>query len=174
MARNVTVALDILLEEIEGTIDELADRGARAFKNKDLASAAQLADRGTQITEFRQRAAELLEEWNRIASSVIVGEIGTVVSVESNGERIRRLGRGLRTPLRSYYHPILQALVIMGGNGTAQKVLDRVERSMKTAFNQYDLQRLPSGTLRWEKTANYARLDMVEQGLLSRLEEQSR
>jgi len=168
MNSDVPVAFDILLEEIENTIDDLSQEGTRAFQSRDLVAAGQLAEKGEQITKFRQKIVDLQEEWNSIVSGVNIRERKTAVRRRSKDKKIKRLQHGLRTPQRDYYGPILQSLITLRGKDSVTEVLKLVERSMKSVFNKYDRELLPyDGKPRWEKTTNFARMDMVRLGLLS-------
>ena len=168
MTSNITVAFDILLEEIENAIDELTQEGTHAFQTKDLTTAGRLAEKGKQFTEFRQEIVDLQEKWNSIVSGVNIREQQPVTSRYAGETKIKRLKHGLRTPQPSYYEPILQSLTTLGGKGSAKEVIKLVGRSMKAVLNKDDRELLSSGnTTRWEKTANWARMDMVKQRLLS-------
>src|SRR5207245_83130 len=152
----------------ENAIDELTQEGTHAFQTKDLTTAGRLAEKGKQFTEFRQKIVGLQEEWNNIVSGMNIREQQPVTSRYSRETKIKRLKHGLRTPQRSYYEPILRSLTTLGGKGSVKEALKLVERSMKLVLNKYDLELLPSGNMpRWENAANWARLDMVRQRLLS-------
>lgn len=72
-----------------------------------------------------------------------------------------------KTPEREYWVPILEALEALGGKGYANEVLKIVYTKMKDRFTEDDLQRLPSGNdYRWRNTAQWARRNMVINGLL--------
>lgn len=166
MNSDVLAAFDLLLEVMENTIDELGQEGARASQNKDFATVRQLAEKGEQITEFRQKIVSLQEEWNNIISSESVQPKKYSANLISKSKKKKLLPRGLRTSPTNFYEPILRSLVDSDGRGLAKDVLKLVERSMKSSFNPYDLEGLKSGVARWENTANWARLDMVRLGLL--------
>jgi len=80
----------------------------------------------------------------------------------------RRLQRGLRTPERAFYQPILQALVDLGGSSRFNELLPKLEEYMKHILKTVDYDPLPShpGELRWENTARFARMSMVKDGRL--------
>ena len=54
----------------------------------------------------------------------------------------------------------------MGGSGKVREVQDRVGQIMKPILSDVDLQKVPSGQVRWRNTACWARQDMVDEGLL--------
>ena len=55
MTSNITVAFDILLEEIENAIDELTQEGTHAFQTKDLTTAGRLAEKGQAVYRISAR-----------------------------------------------------------------------------------------------------------------------
>ncbi|MFN3699044.1 MAG: winged helix-turn-helix domain-containing protein [Dictyoglomus sp.] len=80
----------------------------------------------------------------------------------------KKLPKGLVTPREKYYLPILESLYELGGKGTVKEVLDKVQEKMKDILSEYDYGILQSGSIRWSKNAQWARLDLVHKGLLKR------
>ncbi len=81
--------------------------------------------------------------------------------------RHSRLGHGLKVPQGDFRNPILMVLQEMEGRGHAREVLKAVERRMSNRLSHVDYQILPSGQQkRWEKSANWERQQMVNDGLL--------
>jgi hypothetical protein len=78
--------------------------------------------------------------------------------------------RGPRTQEYDFHIPILEALVSLGGEAPTRKVLRMVEQEMADRFTVDDLLRIPSSPNypRWEKTANWARQELAELGLVVR------
>ncbi|MFZ8826040.1 MAG: winged helix-turn-helix domain-containing protein, partial [Candidatus Caldipriscus sp.] len=81
-----------------------------------------------------------------------------------------KLKKGLRTPKEQFIIPILEAIIELGGRAKVKDVLERVHDKMKGILNEHDYKPLPSKPKekRWENTAQWARLDMVEKGLLAK------
>jgi len=82
-------------------------------------------------------------------------------------EDFGRVPADLITARESYYRPILQALVDLGGRARARAVLDRVGRVMKPIHTPTDYAPLPShpqAESRWVNRAHWARYDMVKDG----------
>ena len=71
--------------------------------------------------------------------------------------------RGIKTPSKAYYQPILKALVDLNGKANVIDVLNRVEKAMKGVLREADYEPLPSNPkdLRWVNTAKWARKDMT-------------
>lgn len=83
------------------------------------------------------------------------------------GPSRKRLGRGEKTPQGAYEKPILQALVQLGGSGTADSVLSIVEEQMKALLRPSDLvPTSPGRDLRWRNTAKWTRNNLKEKGLI--------
>jgi len=77
-----------------------------------------------------------------------------------------RLPNGQKTPQSAYYQPIMEAIYELGGRAPASEVLQLVEKKMKSLLTDVDYQNLPSGSIRWDKTAQWARRQLVIDGLL--------
>lgn len=119
MDRNeVSVASDIVLEEIESAIAALNKEGGQAFQQGKYEVAKELMERGSQMTAFREKVNELHKQWNTIFATVAPRK------VRRRGRRIaERLKRGLRTPEDAFRVPILQAIVDLGGSALMTSVL---------------------------------------------------
>ncbi len=77
-----------------------------------------------------------------------------------------RLPRGQRTSMSEYFVPILRVLKEMGGSGKSVEVVERVGQIMEPILRDVDYELLKDRQPRWKKTANWARLKMVNDGLL--------
>lgn len=162
MDRNeVSVALEIALEEIEVVVDSLNQDGSGAFQKGDYDSAKELIEVATRLTEFRAKVRTLQKEWENLFSSRIPRK-------SSSRKIISRLPRGLRTPEDAYRRPILEALMRLGGSAAVSQVLDKVGEEMKDSLNEYDRQPLPSNRNmpRWRNNAQWCRNTMVQEGFL--------
>jgi restriction system protein len=163
MARNeMNTAFEMLLEEVEGVVDQLNQEGARAFGSGDYDKASGLIQQATRLTEFREKVKGLQREWKTVfAPAAPTGK-------KRRRKRGPRLERGLRTPEDAFRRPILEALVELGGSGGLNEVLDLVGEKMAGTLNRYDRQAMPSdpGQVRWRNTAQWCRLGLVREGLL--------
>jgi restriction system protein len=167
---NVLAAFEMLLEEIETEIDLINNAGARAFLagNYERVDAARV--QAAKITDMRRQVADLRRNWQSATAS-FNPEHNDNESDESVGAVRRdfgRLRRGVRTPEESFYLPILQILMQKGGSGTVRDILLLVEAKMRTILKEADYEALPSnpGASRWSNTAQWARSNMVNEGLL--------
>jgi len=162
---EVAAALDILLEEIEATIEALNQELAERVKKGDHDQAQDLMEKWSQMREFRQKVSDLGKEWDNLFASVAVR------TRRRKGRRktTKRLGRGLRTREDVFRVPILRSLVELGGSGSVADVLDKVGELMRDRLNEYDRSPIASypSSERWRNTAQWARSAMVKEGLLA-------
>ena len=159
MDRNeVSVAFEIVLEEIETVVDGLNEDGAGAFQKGDYDAARDLIETATRLSEFRGKVRILQKEWENLFSAQIP-------RISDTRRTFAKLGRWIRTPENAFRRPILEALIEMGSSGAVSEVLDRVGEKMKDILNEYDHQPLPSPPhgVRWRNTAQWCRNMMVHQ-----------
>ena len=62
---EVIRAFDIVLEQVEDTIEELNQDGAKALRKGDYDRARKLIDQGSQMTAFRGKVNDLQKEWGK-------------------------------------------------------------------------------------------------------------
>jgi hypothetical protein len=162
---NVSSAFEMLLEEVEAEIDFVTGVGSKAFESRDFDKAKEALERSGTLTAFRDRVASLRKEWGELAAAAEREEDEETRTARQN---LGKLRKGLRTPTEAYYEPILRALEEMDGAGKVAEVLDRVGQIMKPVLKDVDYQPLASNpdNLRWRNAAQWARNNMVNEGLL--------
>ena len=79
-----------------------------------------------------------------------------------------RAPKGSLLPQTEYWRPILEALVEAGGTTAATEIIATVGRRLDDRLTELDRQSLRSGGIRWRNRAQFARLRMVERGLMVR------
>ena len=151
-------AFETLLSQLRQALKDAQKAGSHAFQQRRFDEAQAAAKRGEEIATQFQRLEALQRQWSMF--------IHGTAPVEPKGGR---LPRGQKTPPKEFWLPILMALEEMGGRGKAKDVVLRVGAIMRDQLNETDLKLLSDGrTARWEKTAHFARYDMVTtEGLLS-------
>lgn len=164
---NVFSAFEMLLEEVEAEIDFVNGVGAKAFEARDYDKAKEALERTGVLTAFRDKVAGLRREWDDIAT---VAESHEDEETKADRRNLGRLRRGQRTPESAFYVPILRVLNDMGGSGKVADVLDPVGKLMKPVLKDVDYDPLASNpdNLRWRNAAQWARNNMVNDGLLKR------
>lgn len=83
-------------------------------------------------------------------------------------------GREEKTAQGEFRAPILRVLLKHGGQAARMTVLKDVERAMASALTPYDKSDIQSGTVRWQKSAEYEVLVMRQAGLLKPVNEAPR
>lgn len=101
----------------------------------------------------------------------VIGRLLDAVETEKRGEsgqrRKARAAPGSILPEREYWRPILSILEEAGGSAPASTVIDALESRLEGRITDQDRERLAMGELRWRNRARFARLRMIERGLLS-------
>ena len=82
------------------------------------------------------------------------------------GTRRRRRLREGHTPREEFRRPLLELLHRRGGQMDRQSALRELENVMKDRLTTADLSDIESGTVRWEKTAEWEVFRMRQKGLL--------
>ncbi|CAN1525778.1 Restriction system protein Mrr-like N-terminal domain containing protein [Fimbriimonadaceae bacterium] len=163
---NIPAAFDLLLEEIEAEIDSFNAQISAMSSAKMYAEVKHLADQAELATTLREEVVLIRERWHG-AFATPPAE-GPETSEPNAKASLGKLKKGLRTPERAYWKPILTVLVAFGGSARLGAVLDEVYECMKLRLNEYDLQPLPSDSdaPRWRNAAQWARNTLVKQGLM--------
>lgn len=92
----------------------------------------------------------------------------------SAGNAKRRPPSGNKTRQGAYRTPILRALIKHGGQASRTTVLQELEKAMAKHFTPYDKADIDSGTIRWQKTAEWEVRVMREEKLLKPVDEAAR
>lgn len=163
---NVAIAFDLLLEEVEDSIDALEEEIMKALQRSDFGAVNQLSNKGRLATQLREKLKHMEREWRQI-------EEGSPIQSALVGRDNRastKLRRGLRTPEDSYRRPILEAVIELGGRGEVNRVLDIVGQKLGERLNEYDLAPVPSNPdePRWRNAAKWARNTLVNEGFLAK------
>jgi len=157
----VYLAFEMLLEEIDTEINSIKKDIQRLSEFNSFTEAATKVNHAEQISSFRDKVVNLQKQWTDMLSWFKQkGKIKTATKKKT----IRgRLHRGVKTPSKDYYRPILQALIDLGGKAKSDDVLKRVEKAMHDRLKPIDYEPLPSNPneTRWKNTAKWARKDMT-------------
>jgi hypothetical protein len=149
-------AFETLLHQLRQALEDAQATGTRAFQEGRFEDARAAAQRGEDIN-VRIKELETLQ-----------GRWSLLVQGAEQSPKADRLPRGEKTPQEDFWLPILIALEEMGGRGQVQQVLDRVERMVKDRLREVDWLLLTDGrSIRWRNTAQWARHQMLRDGLLA-------
>lgn len=157
---DVNTAFELLLEEIENVVEELNKEAEKTIKLREYDKVKALVEDATKITNFREKVKVLQKEWQTLFSKK-----ASKIRINKK-EGLKKLKKGLRTPEDAFRLPILESLKELGGKAEVRVVLDKVYEKMKHILNEYDMQKLSTGGIRWQNTAQWARQSMVNEGLL--------
>ena len=83
-------------------------------------------------------------------------------------------GRTVKTPKSTFREPILMVLKKYGGKADRMKVLKELENIMNEKLTDFDRSDISSGTIRWQKSAEWEVRAMREQGILKQVHEEPR
>lgn len=95
----------------------------------------------------------------------IVGKPGS--ENQAGQQKLKRLPAGLKVPGADYYPVIMQVLYERGGKAPTEELIEAVGSKIKARLNVVDYQVLPSGELRWRKTAAFGLTLLKRQGFLA-------
>jgi hypothetical protein len=79
-----------------------------------------------------------------------------------------RAPTGTILPEEEYVAPLLQVLHDRGGRAPAREVIDEVGRMLADRLTTLDKEPVSSGGVRWQNRVQFARLRLLERGLLKR------
>lgn len=82
---------------------------------------------------------------------------------------LRRVGRrpsGQKTPQRDFREPLLRILAKHGGKADRGQALRELEGVMADRLTEFDRSDIKSGTIRWQKSAEWEVSTMRQEGLL--------
>ena len=147
-------AFELLQAEVDAEVGQINEEGSAAFAAGEHERAKAALERAKELKALQQRLEEL--------------EAGFARLLRPAEADSAKLPRGLKTPQAAYRLPILRALLALGGQGSIDAVLERVQAALKDRLNEYDLAPMPSdeNIPRWRNTAQWARNNLRAEGLL--------
>ncbi len=168
--RDVQDAFDKLLDILRGELKSITESSVEAIRRGDFERASEPIERAAGISKLLGRLNELHREWVRLFGEDIKEKAEkpekTPVAAKP---RVKRLPMGLLTPTESYFRPILQALVELGGKSQKANVVKRVEKIMAGTFTEMDRRATQAHPKipRWKVKFDKVRPFMIKRGLLS-------
>ncbi|MCS7165951.1 MAG: winged helix-turn-helix domain-containing protein [Candidatus Calescibacterium sp.] len=150
---EIETAFEMLLESFKRLKDKLFNEITELAKQKNSEKIKIVNEYIERIKEFEKKLILFIEELKK--------------QYETEGEYLDDSTKNKPKSMEFYIIPILEALIELGGEATVKEVLKRVYNKVKDDLSQKDRDKLKSGQIRWENTAQWARKKMVEEGLLS-------
>ena len=122
-----------------------------------------------EVWSWLQRQAQPFEDTpNTVLRRVARLDQGTAQAA-GPVSRMRVVGRrpsGNKTPQQEFRLPILRILSRLGGQGDRRRVLAELEKLMAGRLTGFDRADIKSGTVRWQKSAEWEVSTMRQEGLL--------
>lgn len=156
---EIETAFEMLLESFKRLKDKLFNEITELVKQKNSEKIKIVNEYIERIKEFEKKLMLFIEELKKqyeTESEYLDDSIKKDDSIKNKPKS-----------MEFYIIPILETLIELGGEATVKEVLKRVYNKVKDDLSQKDRDKLKSGQIRWENTAQWARKKMVEEGLLS-------
>ena len=151
-AREVDQAIRSVRAEVKQALKGVNAAAAQVMAKGDYASAEALVAKGREIQDFHSQVDKLHSRWREVRGT------GSGSGNESKD----------KTPLWSYYQPILMALVELGGEARRQEFESEVERIMTPALKPGDRDVMARGQLRWQVMIRRARKQLVTEAWIEK------
>jgi hypothetical protein len=164
---NDDQAFETLTASLATALDESLARHSAAVQKGNVHAVDTETEVQRQLLGARKKLQTLRNTWPLPLGKQRAAKPAAPRQQRKRRPRAKALKRGQMTPQGAYFVPILQILEEMGGRGPAPEVLDRVGRLMAGDLNEHDRAALKSGGIRWRTTAQWARNQLREQGLLA-------
>jgi hypothetical protein len=92
----------------------------------------------------------------------------TTHTTASGNKKAERVPTGAILPEQEYVKPLLRVLHERGGRVPAREVIEEVGRRLNDRLTPLDRQPVSSGGVRWQNRVQFARLRLIDRGLLKR------
>jgi len=129
-----------------------------------------------QVYAWLQQQAKAFEDTPNTVLRRVAGIDNVPANAPQSKQQVREVTRmkGDKTPQPAYRKPILRVLKKLGGEASRMRVLQELAAMMADDFTKTDKEKISSGTIRWQKTAEYEVLVMRNEGLLRPVVETAR
>ncbi len=148
--RKVEHALKAAQKEVRQALKDVNSEAGKTIAKGDYTGAELLVDVGKKIQGFQVEMDALLARWRVVTSGN-----------QSEGEE-----KGETTPLWKFYHPILKALIALGGEARRDGIEAYFESSFADKLLPADLKLMVRGVPRWKVMIKRARKPMMKEGFL--------
>jgi hypothetical protein len=149
-SREVDRALKNVAREVKSALKGLNQQAAKLLSRGDYTGAEALVQMGRSINEFQVEVEALAGKWDQLQ--------GGGAEAESRSSE--------KTALWEYYQPILQALVVLGGEATSPQLEEKVGPLLEGRLKQGDRATMSDGRPRWKVLVKRARRHMVREGFI--------
>lgn len=149
-ARAVRQALRALRKATQGSLKDLNHIAGQQMAKGEYRAAQELAAQGSQIREFLAEIDGLDARWRELCRA---------------NEQSRQQPT---TALWKYYAPILQSLMMLGGQARRSEIEIEVEKAIGTALQSGDRTGAARGRERWRTMVRSARKSLASEGWIER------
>jgi hypothetical protein len=146
--------------------------GLSTYSQKLLVEIENLERQARPLLEQIKLQKERLEATKYLMSLLDTGNKGATMPSERLEDEADQPARSVEdrhfTPTNAYWPAILRVLVERGGRSRSEEVIDGVGRLLDSTLTAADRGRLASGVVRWRNRVAWQRLNMINEGLLSK------
>lgn len=157
MPNSIITSFDTLIASLEVQRDDISTQIATHAAKGQFDDVIALGKQGHAVDEMRNQLVQLRQSWQ--------ATFGVVTPAKS----FTPPERGIRTHQSTYYRPLLEALIELGGKAEPKEVLPRVYAKVKHLLTDYYHEQLPSDPrkIRWRTATRFASHELRVQGLLT-------
>jgi len=160
--------LELAVSVIDDAIADVKTAAHAALTEEAMDELGAGTVRLTELRAFQIEVSSLLERWNVLRPPITEETLD--VGDQERRTYLGRVARGSRTPELAFRVPILSVLIKAGGSLPMRDAIDSVGELMAAELTDVDRKSLPSDerTVRWRNTAQWARNNLADEGLLDR------
>jgi hypothetical protein len=148
--RKVENALKSAQKQVRVALKDVNTQAGKTVAKGDYTGAEVLVDVGKKIQGFQVEMDALLGRWRTITT----------------GNQAERNEESDTTPLWKFYHPILKALVALGGEARRDGIENYFESTFADKLLPGDLKPMVGGIPRWKVMVKRARKPMMKECFL--------
>jgi hypothetical protein len=137
--------------QIRSTLKAVNQQAGKLLSRGRYSEAEELVRIGRAIDTFEARIDELRKEWRALTASAKSSKEG-----------------GEQTPLWRFYHPVVKALLSVGGTGTLAELERQLPRFLEGQATPADMTLGARGVPRWKVMLKKARRPMIKEGFLEK------
>lgn len=159
--------LELAVSVMDDAVADVKAAAHAALTEESFEELGAAATRVAELRSFQVEVSSVLSRWNSAKPPITVeDDTGSQERRTYHG----RVQRGSRTPEPAFRIPILTVLIEAGGSLPMRDAIDKVGELMAGDLTDVDRRSLPSDdrTVRWRNTAQWARNNLADDGLLDR------
>lgn len=177
--QDVAAALELAIETVDTVAADVNRQAQDSIARSGYAEARALLDLAERLVSFRSVISNSADQWDGLSAELdrsrpaAPSRKRTAKASRKKKARKRadygKVDPSEKTSQRDYLIPILEILDDLGGKAKASEVLEVVAERMRPRFKPADLEPLASNPKepRWRNTAQWARQQLVNKGLLA-------